>query len=487
DFDSHPAYSKLFLETGGETSYMWARRRGSGITLVFTAHGDEQARYTANKKAYCERGTPVDFGQNTDPALCGVFDITLAPKQEKTYTFCVLVTENAEQAAHIAALAATPECRLQNKGSAAALSSAVPPLATETAAKLLRGELSALPDCPELPAVVSAEDALSADTLERRLAAYRYLCEAGLSFRLVFVCRADTSEERGRVFAIEEAIERSGILRFGIKADVLRADRETYARMKKLSTAVLPPPTRIAQYTAEKNAYATPESSSVSYTRPMGLGGFCGDAYSLDLTDERPPKPWCNILSSGTLGTVMTESGGGFTFTDNARERKLTRWHNDPAEAHASEFAAICENETAWSIARFPLCAPAKYRAEHGFGYTTYVCAYNGITASQTCFLTAHDGTDAKVVRVTLKNETDDARSLRVLFAAEFVLGDFARTTRHSLQIAECKNGVRLTCDKSGMECYLHASLPCEAVGACVEGAKESKTLILQTPHRSNT
>ncbi|MDE7394585.1 MAG: DUF3131 domain-containing protein, partial [Clostridiales bacterium] len=28
DFDSHPAYSKLFLETGGETSYMWARPVG---------------------------------------------------------------------------------------------------------------------------------------------------------------------------------------------------------------------------------------------------------------------------------------------------------------------------------------------------------------------------------------------------------------------------------------------------------------------------
>ena len=42
------------------------------------------------------------------------------------------------------------------------------------------------------------------------------------------------------------------------------------------------------------------------------------------------PAPWVNVLANAHFGTVVSENGVGYTWSENAHEFRLTPWHNDP-------------------------------------------------------------------------------------------------------------------------------------------------------------
>ncbi len=65
-----------------------------------------------------------------------------------------------------------------------------------------------------------------------------------------------------------------------------------------------------------------------------GFGGFsrAGDEYIIRLTEEdvATPAPWVNVIANPNFGTLVSESGQGYTWTENAHEFRLTPWDNDP-------------------------------------------------------------------------------------------------------------------------------------------------------------
>ncbi|MFO7541704.1 MAG: glucoamylase family protein, partial [Thiobacillus sp.] len=64
-----------------------------------------------------------------------------------------------------------------------------------------------------------------------------------------------------------------------------------------------------------------------------GLGGFTPDGHEYVITLEpgqTTPAPWVNVIASPHIGTVVSESGGAYTWAENAHEFRLTTWHNDP-------------------------------------------------------------------------------------------------------------------------------------------------------------
>ena len=66
-----------------------------------------------------------------------------------------------------------------------------------------------------------------------------------------------------------------------------------------------------------------------------GLGGFSGDGREYIITTapgQITPAPWVNVLANPWFGTVVSESGGAYTWSENAHEFRLTPWHNDPVE-----------------------------------------------------------------------------------------------------------------------------------------------------------
>ena len=80
-----------------------------------------------------------------------------------------------------------------------------------------------------------------------------------------------------------------------------------------------------------------------------GLGGFTPDGreYVISLAPgQTTPAPWANVLANPQIGTVVTESGGAYTWVDNAHEFRLTPWHNDPVSDTSGEAFYLRDEET---------------------------------------------------------------------------------------------------------------------------------------------
>ena len=64
-----------------------------------------------------------------------------------------------------------------------------------------------------------------------------------------------------------------------------------------------------------------------------GLGGFTldGKEYAIYLgPNTQTPAPWVNIMANPNFGTLVSESGSGFTWYGNSQSHRLTPWFNDP-------------------------------------------------------------------------------------------------------------------------------------------------------------
>jgi cyclic beta-1,2-glucan synthetase len=156
-----------------------------------------------------------------------------------------------------------------------------------------------------------------------------------------------------------------------------------------------------------------------------GLGGFTpdGDAYLVHLeTGQSSPAPWSNVIAHEGFGTLVSESGGGFTWLENSAEKRLTAWQNDPVADRPSEALYLRDEEIGeiWSATPSPAPAPAAYQVLHGRGRTTFLHRSHGLHHRLDIFVPR--GEAAKVAELTLKNEWDHGRRLTATYYAEWVL-----------------------------------------------------------------
>jgi cyclic beta-1,2-glucan synthetase len=80
-----------------------------------------------------------------------------------------------------------------------------------------------------------------------------------------------------------------------------------------------------------------------------GLGGFADDGreYVTVLEgDAVTPVPWCNVIATEGFGTLVTESGAGYTWCGNSRENQLNSWSNDAVSDAHSEALYLRDEES---------------------------------------------------------------------------------------------------------------------------------------------
>ncbi len=158
-----------------------------------------------------------------------------------------------------------------------------------------------------------------------------------------------------------------------------------------------------------------------------GLGGFTPDGceYVITTGDEhRTPAPWSNVLANAQFGTVVSESGQAYTWSENAHEFRLTPWHNDPVSDLSGEAFYIRDEESGqfWSPTALPARGSGDYVTRHGFGYSVFEHCESGI-ASELCTYVALDA-PVKYAVVKLRNDCGVARRLSVTGYVEWVLAD---------------------------------------------------------------
>ncbi|MDE6398217.1 MAG: hypothetical protein K2L51_02750, partial [Clostridiales bacterium] len=352
DYESHPAYSRMFVQTGyGEAGRsVWARREGEGVTALLCVQSEGEARYTSDKCLLAGRGRATNASQNGNPVLAATVTRALNVGQVCTLTCCFLAAETTEQAEHAVRLAYS-DCLARSAGAYGPLARAVSPYARKTARMLLSGALGACA-CDAVgqdkPTVAHEITDKSLTRLQNVLSDLRLLYEAGFSFHTVLYCRKRVGAYPAHCFDAERAVDLSGIrgvLGGNGTVTVLQCDERTYAALRAHAPEKqTPEPVRFAGGKAIPAIQGARNSSRVAYTetmrrqdhaalsallpvvsRPLGIGGFAEDGAYV-VCGAQTPAPWCNIMSNGEIGTVVGESGGGFTFADNARQYKFTEW-----------------------------------------------------------------------------------------------------------------------------------------------------------------
>jgi cyclic beta-1,2-glucan glucanotransferase len=168
-----------------------------------------------------------------------------------------------------------------------------------------------------------------------------------------------------------------------------------------------------------------------------GLGGFTPDGreYAIYLgAGSHTPDPWANVIANPTFGTLVSESGAGFTWSGNSQRNRLSSWSNDPVTDPASEALYIRDEETGlcWTPTASPIREQAAYRARHGAGYSVFEHNSNGISQELTVFVPMDQdgGQPVKVQRLRLKNDCDRSRTLSLTWYVEWVLGEHRETSQ---------------------------------------------------------
>jgi cyclic beta-1,2-glucan synthetase len=161
------------------------------------------------------------------------------------------------------------------------------------------------------------------------------------------------------------------------------------------------------------------------------LGGFTaeGREYAIYLgPGTHTPAPWVNVIANPSFGTLVSETGAGFTWYGNSQRNRLTQWSNDPVMDPPSEAVYIRDEETGtyWTPTASPVREETAYRARHGAGYTVFEHNSHGIEQELTVFVPVDEngGEPVKLQRLRLKNDSSRRRKLSVTYYVEWTLGE---------------------------------------------------------------
>ena len=167
------------------------------------------------------------------------------------------------------------------------------------------------------------------------------------------------------------------------------------------------------------------------------LGGFSPDGreYAIYLgPNTNTPAPWVNIIANPNFGTMVSETGSGFTWYGNSQRNRLTSWSNDPVLDPASETLYIRDEESGvfWSPTAAPIREETAYRARHGAGYTVFEHNSNGIEQELTVFVPVDEsgGQPIKLQRLRLTNASSRRRRLSLTYYVELTLGENRETSQ---------------------------------------------------------
>ncbi len=196
-----------------------------------------------------------------------------------------------------------------------------------------------------------------------------------------------------------------------------------HVNRKAVSKTPVPLFTPIQSYVPSPSSLTLPKDI-VFYN---GFGGFSenGKEYLIEVSpDKRTPAPWVNVIANSNIGTVVSESGQSYTWSENAHEMRLTPWENDPISDLSGEAFYMRDEESGyfWSPIPFSKNFNLNYITRHGFGYSIIECEDAGIH-SETCFYVDINAS-IKFTVLRLKNNSGKARKISVTGYTEWVLGE---------------------------------------------------------------
>ena len=315
--------------------------------------------------------------------------------------------------------------------------------------------------------LIRVSDITGVDLFREALQAHAYLRMKGLAFDLV-VWNEDASTYRqvlhdalvGAVLTGSEAamLDKTGGVYIRRGDQISEDDRVLLQSMARVTLfegrgrledqierhAIATP--RLPKFVATRLSNPPPAKVLAPADRGLkffnGFGGFATDGreYVIQIAPGKAtPAPWCNVIANASFGTIVSESGGGYTWAENAHEYRLTPWHNDALTDASGECFYIRDEETGryWSPTPRPVPGAGAYTARHGFGYSVFETLNEGIRSELTVFV-APDAS-VKLCILSLKNETLESRRLSATAYWEWVLGEHRQ--KHAMHVVTESDG----------------------------------------------
>lgn len=473
DFEAHPAFAELFIDTieDMDSRTVYARRRGKPICSAMKACFQGDIEFMTDRTYIFGRrnvfGVPACMAEQpcehdilravgirghksipTGESASFAFAIAMA-ESERRVTECladITGEEDIKRVLHLAWTHAQVEMRfLKLKNMQANLFQQI---ASRTVIRVpsvcpmdeQAGGLSSLwkfgisGDLPIICLFASSLDYI--DTVKTVVKAVEYLSLKRIPGELVILYshtgayidllrdkikeyeQAAAGRHQNRVYALN-----SGEMEIADKSAIVTAAclvlYDNAPLSEQLKLPALTRPYWVFEKAVEERFRSRPVKMLKAFDNTKG--GFVrnGTEYCIDV-QGKPPLPWSNLLAGRTLGSLISAGGGGYTWAGNARMLRLTPFRNDALTDVPGEGVLVRNDRTGKAFSVSPdMYAEGRYRVIHGFGYTIFE-RYGGIETRMTYFV--DEDLPVKAGLLSLANTTNREETLSVYCYAEPVL-----------------------------------------------------------------
>jgi cellobiose phosphorylase len=261
-------------------------------------------------------------------------------------------------------------------------------------------------------------------------AGYRQLLHEQIMGLIAAGIEAYVTDRPGGIFVrlAEQISEEDRVLLQTVARAIITDSRGTLwdqIHRRRLAEVQVPLLTPAKIHSAEAPAAAELLRSDLIFFN--GLGGFTPDGREYVISTAQgqvTPAPWVNVLANPNFGTVLSESGHAYTWSENAHEFRLTPWNNDPVSDSSGEAFYLRDEESGhfWSPTPLPSPGERPYVCRHGFGYSVFEHTGSGIRSEMWVYVALDAPIKFTVLKV--RNESGRSRRLSATGYVEWVLGD---------------------------------------------------------------
>lgn len=163
----------------------------------------------------------------------------------------------------------------------------------------------------------------------------------------------------------------------------------------------------------------------------MRYGHFDDEAREYVIETPATPLPWINYLGNENFFSLISNTGGGYSFYKDAKLRRITRYRYNgvPNDNGARNYyVSIMDSDSpdAKPLETFsPTFLPAKtpldtYQCRHGIGYSIFEASKAGVRTTLTTFVPL--STDAEINQLNITNDNNTTITVDVTGCVEWCL-----------------------------------------------------------------
>ena len=139
----------------------------------------------------------------------------------------------------------------------------------------------------------------------------------------------------------------------------------------------------------------------------MKYGHFDDSNKEYVINHPMTPTPWINYLGNHGFYGLISQIGGGYTFYEDAKLRRITRYrYNQIPTDYSGRFYYLRDEQDIWNPGFLPMKTKLDdYKCRHGMGYSIIESKKNDISTSLKFFIPLDEYLE--IHQMVIKNESD--------------------------------------------------------------------------------